>query len=112
LNAGGSIAPPEQLQWITEIGPVVGDGPAVGEVHRHAMAPARPPSALPVVRRQRRDVAHEDRIQLADVDAQLQRWSADECTLTASELTLEQILDPFPLLVGTIAVCSSGRSIE
>ena len=49
---GGWIDPArEQLQRLGEVGAIVRDGPAVGEVHRHAMAPAGAAGALAVVGR-------------------------------------------------------------
>ena len=51
--------------------PVVRHGPAIGQVHRHAMAPAGATGALPVVGGQRRRVTHQHRVEPADVDAEL-----------------------------------------
>ena len=95
---GGRIdAAVEQLQRLGEVGPVVRDGPAVGQVHRHAMAPTGATGALPVVGGQRRHVAHQHRVEPADVDAELQGRRAHQ-TVHRLRVALEQVLQALPLV--------------
>ena len=87
----------EQLRRVSEVGAVVGDGPAVGHVHGHAVTSSRPSGALPVVGGQGRHVAHEHRVQPTDVDSQLQRRRAHEA-VHGLRLPLESVLQPVPLV--------------
>ena len=59
----------QELGRFFEIGSVMRDGPAVGDVHGHPVAASSPPGALPVVRGQWRHIAHQHGVELADVDA-------------------------------------------
>ena len=56
----------------------------------------RPSGTLPVVGRQRRHVAHQHRVELADVDAELQGRGADQA-VDRVRCALEQVLQPLPL---------------
>ena len=87
----------QQLQRIGEVGAVVGNGPAVGHVHGHAVAPSRPSGALPVVGGQRRHVAHEHRVESPDVDSQLQRRRAHEAVHSPG-FALEAVLQLIALV--------------
>ena len=92
---GGRVDPaPEQLERLREIGTVVRDGTTIGDVDGHAMAPPRPPGPLPVVGRQRRHVPHQHRVELADVDAELQGRRAHQAVHGVG-CTLEEVLEPF-----------------
>ena len=57
----------EHLLRVIEVKPVVSGRSGVGEVHRHALAAARPSDSLPVVGRQRRHVTHQHGIKRANV---------------------------------------------
>ena len=58
------------------------------------MAPPRPPGPLPVVGGQRRHVPHQHRVELADVDAELQGWRAYQAVHGVGR-ALEEVLEPF-----------------
>ena len=89
----------EQLERIGEVSAIVGDGTAVGDVHRHAMTASCPSGPLPVVGRQRRHVSHEHGIELTDVDAELQGRSAHQA-IDRIRRPLEQVLQPFAFRLG------------
>ena len=94
---GGRIDPArEQLERLREIGSVVRDGTAVGEVHRHAMPAPRAPGPLPVVGGERRHVPHQHRVELADVDAELQGRRAHQAVHRIGR-ALEEILEALAL---------------
>ena len=101
----------QELGGFVEVGTVMRNGPAVGDVHGHPVAASGPPGTLPVVRRQRGHVAHQHRVELADVDAQLQCRCANQ-QFTASDDPLNRFSSRSRSSFGTIAVCSSGRSME
>ena len=67
----------QQFRRLGKVGAVVRNRAAIGDVHCHAMAATGAASALPIVGRQRRHVAHQHRVQLTDVDAELQGGCAD-----------------------------------
>ena len=95
----------QQLGRFREIGPIVGRRAAIGDVHGHAMAAAGAASALPVVRRQRRHVAHQHGVQLADVYAEFQGGRADEAVHAVRfrcpiRLALEPVLHPLAVRRG------------
>ena len=97
---GGRVdAAREQLNRIGEVRPVVRDGAAVGEIHRHAMTAPRPPGPLPVVGRQWGDVPHEHGVELADVDAELQGRRAHQA-VDRVRRPLEQVLQPLAFGLG------------
>ena len=87
----------QQLARFLEVGAIVRRRPAVGDVHRHTVPPAGAPRALPVVRGQRWDVAHQHGVELADVDPQLQGRRAHEA-VDGVRHTLEQVLQPLALI--------------
>ena len=97
IEGGRVDAAVEQLQRLGEVGPVVRDGPAVGQVHRHAMAPTGATGALPIVGGQRRHVAHQHRVEPADVDAELQGRRAHQ-TVHRLRVALEQVLQALALV--------------
>ncbi len=88
----------EQLQRLRKVRPVVRHRPAVRHINRHAVSTTCPAGALPVVGRQRWDVAHEDGVELADVHAKLQRRRTHE-RVHGVGITLEEVLEALPLLV-------------
>src|SRR5262245_61640115 len=92
----------EQLQWIAEVGEVEISGLRIGHVYGHAMAAPRAPRTLPVVRRARGDVAHEHRIERANVYAEFQRRRADQSVYVLG-LTLELILDALAHVCGDLS---------
>ena len=89
----------EELRWIGEVGAVMGDGAAVGDIHGHPVAPTGSSSALPIVGGQWGHVAHQHRIELADVHPQLKRGCADE-GVDRIRLAPEQVLQPLALVMG------------
>ena len=88
----------EQLRRFGEVGAIVGRRAAVGDVHRHAVAASGAASALPVVGRQRRHVAHQHGVQLADVDAEFQGGRANQAVHRVRR-ALEEVLQALALLV-------------
>ena len=87
----------QQLARFPEVGTVVRRRPAVGEVDRHAVAATGAAGALPVVGRQRRHVAHQHGVELADVDPQLQGRRTDQA-IHGVRPPLEQVLQPLALV--------------
>ena len=77
----------------------MGNGTAIGQVHGHAVTPPGPSSALPIVSRERGHVAHEHRVEFADVHAQFEGRRTDE-GVDGVRFSLEQVFEAFSLLVG------------
>ena len=88
----------KQLLGLSEVGAVVRHGPAVREIDGHPMTSAGAAGSLPVVGGQGRYVAHQHRIQGADVHPEFKGRGADEAVHRVAS-TLEQVLQPFPLLI-------------
>src|SRR5262245_3254100 len=63
----------EEPERIGEVRPVVRHRATVRQVYGHAMTASGSAGALPIVRRQRWSVAHQDSVELADVYPELER---------------------------------------
>jgi len=103
--------PRQQFGRVRKVRPVVRDRAAVREVDGHSVTPTGPTGPLPVVGRQWRHVAHQHGVQLTDVDAS-SRVGVHTNVLIASDSPLNRFSSRSRSSCGTMAVCSSGRSIE
>ena len=88
----------EQLQRLAEVGLIETDRLRVGYVDRHAVASSRAACALPIVGGGRRHVAHEHRVERADIDSELERRRAHQ-HIELLTFALELVLDALALVV-------------
>lgn len=110
---GGRIdAAGEELGGIGEVGAVMRHRPAIGEVDRHAVHAPGAPTTLPIIGGQRGHIARMSTASSWPMFTPSSRVGVQTRVLTASESPLNRFSSRSRSSWGTMAVCSSGRSIE
>src|ERR1039457_6839964 len=107
VEAGRFYKTFQHLKRFIEIRTVMTCRSAISNIQRHAELPSSPTGTLPIVGRQGRHVAHENRIQSTYIHSHLQRRGTDE-SVDPFAVTFEGNFYPLPFRAGNLRGVLTG----